>query len=108
VACLENRYRFNFLFTKAIHRSYPSCQLFQGAGVQGICQADSGGRIADSGQAAKKKRGAWQNHTRLSHNAINSYYTSLDHLLLGKAADNPIIKPLDPNSQWAFFGCRGT
>jgi hypothetical protein len=82
--------------------------IISGGGVQGICQADSGGRIADSGQAAKKKRGAWQNHTRLSHNAINSYYTSLDHLLLGKAADNPIIKPLDPNNQWAFFGCGGT
>ena len=42
----------------------------------------------------KKKRGAWQNHTRLSHNAINSYRTSLDHLLLDKAVDIVIIKPL--------------
>jgi hypothetical protein len=51
------------------------------------------GRIANSGQAVKKKRGAWQNHTRLSHKAINSYRTSLDHLLLDKAVDIPIIKP---------------
>ena len=42
----------------------------------------------------KKKRGTWQNHKRLPYSTINSYRTSLDHLLLDKAVDIPIIKPL--------------
>ena len=41
-----------------------------------------------------KTRGAWQIHKRLSHssNKINLFRTSLDHLLLGKAADVHIIE----------------
>ena len=38
-------------------------------------------------EPAENKRGAWQNHKRLSYISINLYRTSLDHLLLGKAAD---------------------
>jgi len=43
----------------------------------------------------QNKRGAWQTHKRLPHilSKINLFRTSLDHLLLGKAADSRIINP---------------
>ena len=56
------------------------------------------GRDSYFAALARKKRGAWQNHKRLSYCRINVYRTSLDHLLLGMDADidrmsiGPIIK----------------
>jgi hypothetical protein len=40
-----------------------------------------------------RKRGAWQSHKRLPYSSIKVSNTSLDHLLLGKAADEMIIRP---------------
>jgi hypothetical protein len=50
--------------------------------------------VSSWGRRGQKKRGAWQNHKRLSHSSINSYHTSLDHLLLDRDVDIPVIKPL--------------
>jgi hypothetical protein len=62
--------------------------------------------------AGGKKRGAWQNHKRLSYNSINLYRTSLDHLLLGMDADIDkmsigfIVKPFMQISKCRFRSLR--
>jgi hypothetical protein len=46
--------------------------------------------VSSKGRRRQKKRGAWQNHKRLSYSSINSYHTSLDHLLLDRNVDTPL------------------
>jgi hypothetical protein len=43
------------------------------------------------GSSCERKRGARQSHKRLPYSSIKVSNTSLDHLLLGKAADEMII-----------------